>query len=389
MSAPNTSKETPKVRREGFKLGSILGTPIILANSWFLIAAATVIFFGPQLTNAYPALAWRGYLVAFAYSLLLLFSVFVHELAHALTAKMYGWPTHKIVLNLWGGHTEFDFDKATPGKAVVVAFAGPLTNLILAALAYPLVHSLPVPTTMWEAVVGILANIFMWANLLIGFFNVLPGLPLDGGRLVESIVWKATGSLEKGTVAAGWAGRIIVVLLVALVIGVPLLQGDQPSITNTLIALLLAGFLWAGATASIKGAGIRMRLPAISAGALAAPAVGAHADWSVAQLWSLRAAHPSAPIVLCAPDGRPNGIVDEFALSNVPPQVAGHTLASAVARKLSPGAYVPESAGGLELVQYLSALPDKDYAVIDHSGRVTGLLSQAKVVQAITGKTAS
>lgn len=379
-------RETTAGRREGITLGTVRGTPVILANSWFLIAGLTVVVFGPQLTNAYPALGWRGYVVAFAYSLLLLFSVFVHELAHALSAKMYKWPTHKIVLNLWGGHTEFDFDKATPGKAVVVAFAGPLTNLALAALTYPLIERLPPATSMAEAVISILANIFMWANLLIGAFNVLPGLPLDGGRLVESIVWKATGSQEKGTVAAGWAGRIIVVALVLVVIGLPLSRGDRPEIMNLVIVLLLAGFLWAGASASIKGASIRLRLPAISAGELCVPAVGAQSDWSVAQLWSLRAARPGVPIVICSSDGRPSGVVDEFALKNVPTQVAGHTLASAVARRLSTGAYVPQSATGLDLVEYLSALPDKEYAVIDQSGRVIGLLSQAKVVSAITGK---
>lgn len=379
-------RETTAGRREGITLGTVRGTPVILANSWFLIAGLTVVVFGPQLTNAYPALGWRGYVVAFAYSLLLLFSVFVHELAHALSAKMYKWPTHKIVLNLWGGHTEFDFDKATPGKAVVVAFAGPLTNLALAALTYPLIERLPPATSMAEAVISILANIFMWANLLIGAFNVLPGLPLDGGRLVESIVWKATGSQEKGTVAAGWAGRIIVVALVLVVIGLPLSRGDRPEIMNLVIVLLLAGFLWAGASASIKGASIRLRLPAISAGELCVPAVGAQSDWSVAQLWSLRAARPGVPIVICSSDGRPSGVVDEFALKNVPTQVAGHTLASAVARRLSTGAYVPQSATGHDLVEYLSALPDKEYAVIDQSGRVIGLLSQAKVVSAITGK---
>lgn len=379
-------RETTAGRREGITLGTVRGTPVILANSWFLIAGLTVVVFGPQLTNAYPALGWRGYVVAFAYSLLLLFSVFVHELAHALSAKMYKWPTHKIVLNLWGGHTEFDFDKATPGKAVVVAFAGPLTNLALAALTYPLIERLPPATSMAEAVISILANIFMWANLLIGAFNVLPGLPLDGGRLVESIVWKATGSQEKGTVAAGWAGRIIVVALVLVVIGLPLSRGDRPEIMNLVIVLLLAGFLWAGASASIKGASIRLRLPAISAGELCVPAVGAQSDWSVAQLWSLRAARPGVPIVICSSDGRPSGVVDEFALKNVPAQVAGHTLASAVARRLSTGAYVPQSATGHDLVEYLSALPDKEYAVIDQSGRVIGLLSQAKVVSAITGK---
>ncbi|NVM98029.1 site-2 protease family protein [Arthrobacter sp. SDTb3-6] len=383
MSSHATAK---KPRREGIVLGSVGGTPVILANSWFLIAAFTVIVFGPQLSHGFPTLGAGVYLVAFAYALLLLFSVFIHELSHALAAKLYGWPTHKIVLNLWGGHTEFDFTKATPGRALVVAFAGPASNFVLAALAWPLQLAASHPTSLTGAVVLLLANIFIWANLLIGIFNVLPGLPLDGGRLVESIVWKATGNQEKGTVAAGWAGRIIVVLIVAGVLVVPYLQGSAPDLTTSFIVVLLAGFLWMGASAAIKGAAIRLRLPAITAGALAAPAVSAAENCTVAQLWTLRARYPQAPIVLCAADGRPSGVVDEHALAAVPPHAAVQTPAHAVARTMTPGAYVPETASGAELVQYLSQLPDTEYAVIDSHGRVTGLLSQTKVVAAITGK---
>ncbi|MFQ4148835.1 site-2 protease family protein [Arthrobacter sp. LAPM80] len=377
-----------KERREGLVLGSLRGTPIILANSWFLIATVTVLVFGPQLQGNFGSWA---YPVAFAYALLLLFSVLVHELAHAMTAKTFGWTTHKIVLNLWGGHTEFDFSKATPGKALVVAFAGPIANFVLAGLGWLVKLALPVPVsseqlTMGVSIAFLLTNIFIWANLLIGLFNVLPGLPLDGGRLVESIVWKSTGSQEKGTVAAGWAGRIIVVLIVGAALGGPYLLNTRPDLTTSFIVILLAGFLWMGASASIKAANIRMRLPNIAAGTLATPAVSASSQCSVAQLWTLRREYPSEPIVLFGADGRPAAVVDEYALAHVPPEAAAATPASAVARALSRGAYIPDVAAGAELVQYLSQLPDTEYAVINLDGKVTGLLSQAKVVAAITGK---
>ncbi|MHA7269070.1 site-2 protease family protein [Arthrobacter sp. HLT1-20] len=385
MSSPANGT---KARREGFVIGSVRGTPIILANSWFFIAGVTVLIFGPQLQENFAGLGARAYAVAFAYALLLLFSVLVHELAHAVAAKLFRWPTHKIVLNLWGGHTEFDFSKATPGKALVVAFAGPIANFVLAGLGFLVQGALPEPTSLGTAIALLLANIFVWANLLIGAFNVLPGLPLDGGRLVESIVWKSTGSQEKGTIAAGWAGRIIVVLLVLGALGIPYLQGGQPELTTSFIVILMAGFLWAGASAAIKGASIRLRLPAISAGTLATPAISASNACTVAQLWTLRGAYPHEPIVLYGADGRPSAVVDEYALAHVPPEVAPTTPATAVARSLSQGAYVPDVAKGEELVAYLAQLPDTEYAVINLDGRVTGLLSQAKVVSAITGRPA-
>ncbi|MFC8303395.1 site-2 protease family protein [Specibacter sp. NPDC057265] len=386
MSSPDNGT---KVRNEGLVLGSVRGTPVILANSWFIIAAVTVLIFGPQLQGIFPTLGWGAYGIAFAYALLLLISVFLHELAHAVSAKLYGWTTHRIVLNLWGGHTEFDFSKASPGKALVVALAGPLANFALAALGYLFRWAFidaGASTTVAMNVAVLLSNIFIWANLLLGLFNILPGSPLDGGRLVESIVWKATGSQEKGTIAAGWAGRVIVVLIVAGFLLVPYLRGRTPELTSSFIVVLLAGFLWMGASASIKGATIRLRLPQITAGSLAAPAVSASSQCSVAQLWTLRGEFPAAPIVLHGADGRPSGVVDEHALAHVPSQAAGLTPANSVARALSAGAYVPATAAGAELVQYLAQLPDTEYAVIDPQGRITGLLSQAKVVAAITGK---
>ncbi len=383
MSAPAAGT---KLVREGIPLGRIAGIPIVLAYSWFLIAAVTVFLFGPQLAQGYPGLGAGAYGVAFIYALLLLFSVLVHELAHALMAKLYHWPTQKIVLNLWGGHTQFENFTATPGRSLLVAFAGPVANIALAGLGWLLLNNLAAPQTLQAAVLSTLVNIFVWANLLIGAFNVLPGLPLDGGRLVESIVWKATGSQEKGTVAAGWSGRVIVVLLVLAVIGIPLLNGGEPSSTNILVMVFIAGFLWLGASGAIANARMRLRLPAISAGRLSDRAVGMPEGSSVAQVLAVRASNPQLSIVLCTPEGRPSAIVDQNVLATVPGTVAAGTPATAVARTLAAGAYVPQSASGQELVQYLAQLAGGEYAVIDQRGQVTGVLSQAVVVAAITGK---
>src|SRR6478735_4994045 len=266
-------------RREGIPLGRIGGVPVVLAYSWFVIAAFTVIVYGPVLARNNPMLGASAYVVAFAYAVLLLISVLVHELAHALTAKIYGWPTQKIVLNLWGGHTQFESFTSSPGRSVLVALAGPAANFVLAGGAW-----LVLSTNSLGSVAEILTNIFMWANFLIGVFNVLPGLPLDGGRLVESIVWKATGSQAKGTVAAGWGGRIIVLALGLWFIVRPLLSGDVPDTSMLLITILVGGFLWMGASASIQQGRLRSRLHLVSAAALAEPAVGLSETGSVSDV---------------------------------------------------------------------------------------------------------
>ncbi|MCW1248757.1 site-2 protease family protein [Acaricomes phytoseiuli] len=379
-------QEASRTRREGIPLGRIAGVPVILAYSWFLIAAFTVIVFGPFIQMNFPRLGAGAYLIAFLYALLLLFSVLIHELAHALAARGFGWPTQKIVLNLWGGHTQFENFTATPWRSLVVAFSGPAANFVLAGLGWLLVMVLPQGSSANLELLSALANIFVWANLLIGVFNVLPGLPLDGGRLVESIFWQITGSQEKGTVAAGWAGRVVVVLLVVGVLGVPLLRGGTLNIQTALFMLLVAGFLWLGASQAISAARMRLRLPAISAGALSTPAVGQSDESSVAQVLGLLSNHPGVSVVLCGRDGQPGYVVDPLALASVPLTAAASTLATAVANPLAPGGYVPESASGQELIQYLAQLSGNEYAVIDSRGLVTGLLRQQVVVAAVTGK---
>lgn len=369
-------------RSEGIPLGRIGGVPVTLAWSWFVIAAAIVLLFGPQVARALPQLDEPGaYAVALGYALLLLLSVLAHELAHALTALAWKWPTPRIVLTLWGGHTQFGNVDATPGRSLVVALAGPAANFLL-ALAGRLVLPVFEPGTVgW-----LLTDIFVWANMLVAIFNVLPGLPLDGGRIVETAVWKATGSQEKGTVAAGWAGRVIAVALVAAVFIPPFLRGQTPGLSVVILTALVSGFLWMGATASITNARLRLRLPAVSAAGLMEPARQLPAGSPVTAARALAADLPGMTLVVTGPTGRPEAVVEPAALSSVPSHLAEQTPVNAVARALAPGAYVPDAANGQELVQYLSKLAGSEYAVINREGTVVGLLRQEAVVAAVTGR---
>lgn len=377
----NRSRRAEATRQDGIPLGRIVGIPVVLAWSWFIIAAFVVIVFGPQVADLYPGLGIGAYGVALAYAVLLAVSVLIHELAHALSARRFGWPTTRIVLNLWGGHTQFENFAASPGRSLVVALAGPAANFVLALAGWGAILLLQ-PT----GVTNLLANILVWANFLVAAFNVLPGLPLDGGRIVESAVWRATGSQEKGTVAAGWAGRLIAVGLIAVVVLVPLLTGSQPSPVTVIVAVVMGGFLWLGASSAIANAKMRLRLPEVSAGRLKQPAVGVLAGTSVQQVKRLLADRPGVDVVLTSPNGLPEAVVDRDALTAVPDSQAETTPANAVARALAPGAYVPEFAEGQELVQYLARLAGSEYAVTDRQGTVTGLLHQSVVIAAITGR---
>ncbi len=378
----STTPEPVRTRpAPGLSLGRIAGIPVVLAWSWFVITVFIAILFGPRVAAAFPGLGAGAYAVALGYALLLAVSVLLHELAHALTARAFGWPTTRIVLNLWGGHTQFATYNASPGRSLLVALAGPAANFVLAAVGW---GALQLMST--GSVPALLATILVWANLLLAVFNVLPGLPLDGGRLVESAVWKATGSQEKGTIAAGWAGRIIVILLLLAVIGPPLLQGRSPDLTIILLVVVMGAFLWMGASAVIEGARVRLRLPDISAGRLQHRAVGLPAGTTVLAARRLLRENPTTSIVLTGPAGVPEAVVDRSALLAVPEDAAATTPVSSAARRLGAGAYVPEDAEGQELVQFLARLEGSEYAVVDRRGIVTGVLHQRTVVQAITGR---
>jgi CBS-domain-containing membrane protein len=185
-------------------------------------------------------------------------------------------------------------------------------------------------------------------------------------------------------VAAGWGGRIIVVAICYWFIARPLLAGDAPDFGLLMITVLVGSFLWMGASASIQQGTLRERLHLVSAAALSTPAAGLPATATVED--ALQYAAGDKTLVVCGEGGRPEGVVDAAALSSVPAQAAASTPITAVSYALAPGAYVPEWSKGQELLQFLSQLEGRHYAVVDHNGKVTGLLSQDAVLAAITGK---
>ncbi|MFJ7749580.1 site-2 protease family protein [Arthrobacter sp. NPDC097144] len=380
---PGAGAPAPAPARDGIPLGRIAGVPIYLAYSWFIIAAFIIVVFGPLVRRSFPYLGAGAYGVALGYALLLLVSVLVHELAHALLARAYRWPTAKIVLTLWGGHTQFGNVRSTPGRSLLVALAGPAANFLLAGAGWLFLTALPL-----SPVATLLAEIFVWANLLVAIFNVLPGLPLDGGRIVESAVWKATGSQDRGTVAAGYAGRIIAVGLAAAVLVPPYLRGDSPDLQTVLLTAVISGFLWMGAGASIQNARLRLRLPEVKAGTLMRPAVSVPSGSPVSRAREQVGTHADAALVITAPTGQPWAIADAGALALVPDHLADTTAVDAAARALAPGAYVPAEAAGSELVEYLAKLQGSEYAVIDRNGAVVGILTRDAVLNAISARPA-
>lgn len=227
----------------GIKLGRIGGVPVYLSSSWFIITAVITFSVGMQLARGGVIPPLNAYLMGLSCAVAIAVAVLIHEVAHAMTARAFKWPDAHIVLTLMGGHTQFGSFKAKPGASLWVALSGPLSNFVLAGLGWLVMENIQLGVYP-----NLLLDFFVYANLLLGAFNALPGLPLDGGRLVESIVWKATGSQFKGTIASCWVGRVIAVGIVFYFVLLPFLRGQQPQIITVVVGIMVAMFMWQATT---------------------------------------------------------------------------------------------------------------------------------------------
>ena len=193
----------------GWRIGKLAGADIIVRPSLLLMGVVLVIVFAPQFKelNQGP----NPYLISIAFVLSVYVSVFLHEVAHLLAARWFGMPVPAIELHLLGGETQIEGDAHHPWQEFTISVVGPLSSAIIGLAAF------------WgaQASSGAMFSV-LWSlgfiNMLVAAFNMLPGLPLDGGRVLRSIIWGVTGSEAKGVRIAGGIGRIAAVLLIAVAI---------------------------------------------------------------------------------------------------------------------------------------------------------------------------
>ena len=310
----------------GLKIATLRGVPIYIARSWVLIALVIVAMFGPQVASLHPEWGVGAYVVGIGYALLLLFSVLVHEAAHALVAQACGYRVTHIVADLMGGHTSYDTPDATPGRSALVAAVGPLSNAALAVVGF-LGHR----ASDGDGAVPLLLGAFAWSNAFVAAFNALPGLPLDGGFLVDALVWKLTGNRATGMKAAGWCGRIVAIGVAAwAVLGFLRAPG---SLWSLVWLLFIASFLWRGASVAVNVGINREFLGGIRVADVIRPAVAVPASTPVAAL-----PETGDTIVLIDADGAASALVAPGAHVRVPVDQRQHVPASALGEALLPHA---------------------------------------------------
>jgi len=197
-----------------FRLGKIAGIDIYAHLSWFIVLVLlTWSLASGWFVQLFPGWSTPTYwITAFISALLLFVCVLLHELAHSLIAQVHGLTVKNITLFIFGGVATIEEEMKRPGIEFQIAVVGPITSLFLAAIAFLLAWPFRGSNSPTEAVLDYLAA----SNFLLGVFNLIPGLPLDGGRVLRSIAWKITGNIQKSTRIASYAGQAMAFVFILL-----------------------------------------------------------------------------------------------------------------------------------------------------------------------------
>ena len=227
------------------RLGKILGIPVEINASWFVVFLLLTLVLVQELgeTNLNWPVA-QSWLVAMVLVVLFFMSVLTHEFSHSILARHKGIPVQGITLFIFGGVSRLSREPDRPMTEFSVAVVGPLTSLLLAAVFGGVWYLLEAP----DSTIGVVLFLLAWANLSLGVFNILPGYPLDGGRVLRAAVWGLTGSRRRGTYVATRAGQAIAG--VTVILGVAM--GVFGSVLDGVWIVLVGGFLFSVATAGYR-----------------------------------------------------------------------------------------------------------------------------------------
>ena len=347
--------------------------PGAISPYWFLIAAIFIVLYAKDLA---PTLhGSTRYVVAAAFVVLLYASVLVHELSHSVVARGFGLPVRRILLYPLGGFSEIEQEPQTPSREFLVSAAGPALSVVLGAVGYGL--RLVISP---DGITGSLVFELMWANLWVGGFNLLPGLPLDGGRMLRAVIWKITGRPATATIAAAWTGRIIAVALIPITLLV-----FRDDLYLVVWAAVIAAFMWTGATQAIKVTRFRERLPELQARRLARKAVSVGADTPLAEAIRRADESQARAVVVVDHDDKPIAIVNETAVMATPPQRRPWIEAGSLARTLEPSMVLPADLSGMALIDAIRRAPASEYLLVEPSGQVYGVLAARDVDHAFAG----
>ena len=372
---------------EGFQLLRIRGIPLRIHPSWFVILALATLGFqqqygqqallGPGVPGSEP-LSW---LLALATALLLFGSVLLHELGHSFAAIAQGVKVRSITLFLLGGVASIERESTTARGALIVAAAGPLVSLVLAAGLIGASHG----ATHLSPALGALVSQLGELNLVLGLFNLLPGLPLDGGLILKALVWQWTGSQRRGVQVATASGLMLSLLAIGLGTVVLLRSGS----VGGLWLILLGWFGFGAARNQTQSQALQtvLRDLKVRDGARRRYRV-LEPSTSLRQLSRLRLADPEglADWLLVCEGGRWRGLIDDAPLQTLPVQRWDEERIGDHLRPLADLPSIRDDAPLWQAVLQLEAASPPRLLVLSAAGLPCGTIERPELAEAVLAK---
>lgn len=372
------ARNQPPRNQALLRVGAFLGVPIFFAPSWILIATLITVLYSAIMQSLVPGLSTAAaYGASLGFAAALAVCVLAHELGHTATSLALGRPVRRVVIFLLGGVSEIEGEIDRARDEFLIAVSGPGVSALIAGLAAA-AGLFASSGSIAAALLGLLA----WSNIAVAAFNLLPGLPLDGGRALRAAVWAMTRSPQAGTQVAAWVGRLIAIGIVA---AAALLTRGTWAIESWIVSILLAAFIWQGADRSVQTARIRRRLAGIRVTDLLRPGVTVPAGISLAEAVRQARASAAAGIVIVDRADRPQSIVEEARVRAVPVERQPWTSVSEVARALEPGLVLSTDLTADALLAAVRRTPSSEYLVVGPDGTPAGILTAADLAVALGG----
>jgi len=361
--------------KPGWQVGSIFGIPLLIDSSWFIILALFT-FSNYARFSAEDLPTTTAWIAGLALSLSLFGSVLLHELGHSLAALSQGIKVNSITLFLFGGIAAIDRESKTPGQAFQVAIAGPAVSLGL-FVVLTLFHQWVPLGNPTGTIVQELAQI----NVVLAIFNMIPGLPLDGGQVLKALVWKVTGSRLKGLRWAANSGKLLGWMAIALGFFLYL----QGAVGGLWIGLI-GWFVVSNASSYSRVADLQEAVGSLQASnAMTRDFRVVNADFSLQHFTDeyLLREEGQYPAFFAASDGRYRGQIFPDDLQRIERSEWPHQTLHHIAHPLSEVPTVAETTPLTEAIDKLERLELSRITVLTPAGAVAGVIDRGDVVRAL------
>ncbi|MBW4644024.1 MAG: site-2 protease family protein [Goleter apudmare HA4340-LM2] len=363
------------------RVGNLFGIPFYIHPSWFLVLGLVTWSYSNGLAAQFPQLSGGLALSLGLMTALLLFaSVVAHELGHSFVAIRQGIDVKSITLFIFGGLASLEKESKTPGEAFWVAIAGPLVSLLLCGILTVIGVATSVSGAA-AAILGVLASV----NLALALFNLIPGLPLDGGNILKALVWKVTGNPYKGVTFASRVGQVFGWVAIASGVLPLILFGSAANFWN----LIIGFFLLQNAGNAAQFARVQEKLTGLTAEDAVTPdSPIISADLSLRQFADeqIMREHRWYRFLVTDNEGQLVGAMTANDLRTIPTTQWSETQVKEVMRPIAESTTVQFDQPLLEVVQLLEQQKLSALPVIRDNGVLVGILEKAAIIQLLQSK---